>query len=249
VTLGRRQIFRPDPGPGPFRHEKGRFSGSGPAPFTRPAVSNTYRYVGDSEKHRRLQENIKKASEYLKRGGVVAAASETFFGLLADIEKHKAVAHIRKIQKLDPGAPLLVVAPGIENVKKLCETWSARAQELAEAYWPGPLTLIVRARTSFPTYLIGPYNTIAIRVPGPCDLSDILTDYGLPLTATSCNRHNEAPAVTSRQVLDIFEKRIDFVVPGASPGGLPSTIVDTTVDPPVVRRRGIVNVEGRFLRK
>jgi len=200
-------------------------------------------------KHKRLQENIKKACDYLRRGGVAAAASETFFGLLADIERHKAVAHIRKIKKLEPNAPLLVVAPSIEEVKKLCETWGPRAQDLADAHWPGPLTLIVRARMTFPSFLIGPYNTIAIRVPGPCDLADVLSDYGRPLTATSCNRHGEPPAVTSRQVLETFEKRIDFVVPGASPGGLPSTIVDTTVDPPVVRRRGIVNVEGRFLRK
>jgi L-threonylcarbamoyladenylate synthase len=203
----------------------------------------------DDTKHKRLQENISKAAEYLKRGGVVAAASETFFGLLADIERQKAVAHIRKIKNLDAGAPLLVVAPSVEEVKKLCETWGPRARDLAGAYWPGPLTLIVRARMSFPHYLLGPYNTIAIRVPGPSDVADILSLCGRPLTATSCNRHNEAPSVTSRQVLEIFGKRIDFIVPGASPGGLPSTIVDATVDPPVVRRRGIVNVEGRFLRK
>lgn len=201
------------------------------------------------EKHKTLQENIKKAADYLKRGGVVAAATETFFGLLADIGRHRAVRHIRKIKGLEDNDPLMIIVASIDDVEKYAERLTPQARVLAGAYWPGPLTLIVRARMTLPRYLLGPYNTVALRVPGECDAADILNLAGKPLTATSCNLHGEVPATTSRQALEIFSKKVDFIVPGTSPGGLPSTIVDSTVDPPVIRRRGIISVEGKFLRK
>jgi L-threonylcarbamoyladenylate synthase len=200
------------------------------------------------EKNRELEKNIERAVHYLRRGGVVAAATETFFGFLADIGRPRAVSHIRKIKALEETAPLLIIVPTAAEVPRYCETWPPQAAALAEAYWPGPLTLIVRARMTFPKNLLGPYDTIALRVPGESDAADILRLFGKPLTATSCNRHGEPPTVTSRQTLETFEKKIDFIVPGSCPGGLPSTIVDTTVSPPVIRRRGIVSVEGKFLR-
>jgi len=192
---------------------------------------------------------IVEAVEILKRGGIVAAATETFFALIADINRQEAIARIRKLKKLDSHSPLLIIVPSLKEVSRLCESVSPYAKRLAEAYWPGPLTMIFRARMTFPPHLIGPYNTVAIRLPGECDALEILRRMGKPLTATSCNLHGEAPAVSGRMAQEMFKGKINLIVPGTSPGGLPSTIVDTTVNPPVIRRRGILNIEGKFLRK
>jgi L-threonylcarbamoyladenylate synthase len=201
------------------------------------------------EKQKVLMKAIDEAVDVLKRGGIAAAATETFFALMADINRQQAIARIRKLKKLDEHAPLLIIVPSLKDVAGLCESVSHYARQLAEKYWPGPLTMIFRARTTFPPYLLGPFGTVAVRIPGECDAAEILRRMGRPLTATSCNLHGEAPAVSGRMAQEMFKGKINVIVPGSSPGGLPSTIVDTTVNPPVIRRRGILNIEGKYLRK
>ena len=200
------------------------------------------------KKARSLEKNLLEAVEILKKGGIVAAATETFFGLMADIEGPRSIQKIRKIKGLDSVAPLLIIVPSLAAARRLCETLGPRAEKLAKRYWPGPLTMILRARMTVPPYLVGPYNTIALRIPGESDARELLRLYDKPLTATSCNLHGEPPATTGRQVREVFKGKIDFIMPGTSPGGLPSTIVDTTTPAPIIRRRGIVNVEGKFVR-
>jgi len=192
---------------------------------------------------------LQEAVEILKKGGIVAAATETFFGLLADIYREDTIERLKKIKKLQPNDPLIIIAPSFDEVMKMCEIISPHALKLIERYWPGPLTLILKARISLPSYITGPFSTIAVRVPGGCDAGEIVKKFMGPLTATSCNVHRQPPVTSSREALEKFGKEIDFIVPGWSPGGLPSTIVDVTVTPPVIRRRGIVNVEGKYLRQ
>jgi len=200
------------------------------------------------EKQRILQKHVHKAVEILRSGQIIAAATETFFGLLADIYRPDAVNRIKELKGIHPEAPMLVIVRSFDDAEKLVETVPPEARSLAEKYWPGPLTMIFKARRGLRSPVVGHYGTIAIRMPGPSDAAEILKLFRRPLTATSCNPHGQSPAITGRQATEMFKGKVDFIVPGTSPGGLPSTILDVTVNPPVVNRRGIIGVEGKFLR-
>jgi tRNA threonylcarbamoyl adenosine modification protein (Sua5/YciO/YrdC/YwlC family) len=120
---------------------------------------------------------------------------------------------------------------------------SAPARALAEAHWPGPLTLVLRARPGLAPAL-APRGTIGVRVPGPSPALEIVRAFGAPLTATSCNVSGQPPARTHAEVLAYFQGQLDAVVPGDAPGGAPSTVVDASGPTLRVLRQGAVHVPG-----
>lgn len=189
-----------------------------------------------------------EAVRLLRQGGLVGAATETFFGILVDIRR-KGVAQRLAMIKGNPSVqPVSVIVPSAEILSYLVEDIPNIALLLMQTYWPGPLTLVMKARKVTPKYVKSSEGTIAVRVPGPCDAMDIATIFGGPLTATSLNLHRHPPAITARQAKESLGHKLHMVMPGTAPGGLPSTIIDVTVTPPRVIRRGAVKVAGRFLK-
>ncbi len=194
------------------------------------------------------EEHILEAVRILRQGGLVGAATETFFGILVDIRRRGVAERIKTIKERSEIMPVPVIVPSIELIEYLVEDVPNIGLLLMKTYWPGPLTIVMKARKVVPRHVKSVTGTIALRIPGPCDAMDILTIFGGPLAAPSLNKHRMPPATTARQAKETLGRELHMVVPGRSPGGLPSTIIDVTVTPPRVLRRGVVKVEGRFLR-
>jgi L-threonylcarbamoyladenylate synthase len=178
------------------------------------------------------------AVEVLRRGGVIACPTETLVGLLADAENAAAVARVVAIKRRDE-APIAVLVPSADAVATVAEPLAGRGRALARAHWPGPLTLVVRARAHLPAALVRD-GKVGVRVPGPSPALDLVRAFGGPLTATSANRTGEPAARTIAEARAALGDDVDLYLPGESPGGAPSTVVDVTVEPPRVIRAGAV---------
>jgi L-threonylcarbamoyladenylate synthase len=186
-------------------------------------------------------------SEYiaiLRRGGVVACPTETFYGLLADAGDTGAVLRVVAMKGRGAGDPIAVLLPSVDSVSMVASEFPDAARRLADEYWPGPLTLLLRAVEGLPGALTR-HGRIGVRVPGPSPALDLVRAFGGPLTATSANRTGQPAAGTDAEVRESLGEEVDGVVPGAAPGGLPSTVVDVTRNPPRVIRAGAVLPESK----
>lgn len=183
-----------------------------------------------------------EAAEAIRAGLVVAAASESFFGLLVDAASPAAVDALFALKGRDASEPVPVLVRDADDVALLVEEVPAEAARLMERHWPGPLTLVMKARPEVPARVTGGTGKIGLRVPGPCPAADVLRLCGRPVTATSANRSGEPPVIRGEDVRALFGDRVAVVVPGAAPGGLPSTVVDVTVRPYRVLRQGAVRL-------
>lgn len=175
--------------------------------------------------------------EALAAGGVLACPTETQMGLLANAFDPAAIARVSALKKRPPSEPIGLIAPNADSALSLVIEMTPLARALAKQYWPGPLTLVMRARDHVPggVQLAG---TVAIRVPGPSPALDLVRAFGGPLTATSANLSGQPPLSTEAELRAVFGDGLAGIVPGVPPGSAPSTIVDVTTDRPVVLREG-----------
>ena len=181
----------------------------------------------------------------LRAGGVVACPTETFVGLLADARNPQAVERVRALKGRADDNPIGVLVPDLSTLDQLVSDLPAPARALAARHWPGPLTLLLHVRPGLPAALHKD-GKLAARVPGASPALELVRAFGGALTATSANKTGEPAASSSEQVAAIFGSQLDALVPGVSPGGLPSTLLDITRDPFVVLRQGpiVVDVAG-----
>jgi len=184
----------------------------------------------------------------LARGGVVAAATESYFGLLADIANPIAVEALfaLKPRGADKGVPTILPNP---------EAWPALVEgpipELAAAFaaalWPGGLSLALPARASV-SPRVALDGTLAVRVPGASPAAELVRRFGRALSATSANLPGAPPAVHSAAVEASFAQAIAqgvlLVVAGESPGGAPSTVVRVSEGEYAVARVGAVAISA-----
>ncbi|MET0340595.1 MAG: L-threonylcarbamoyladenylate synthase [Polyangiales bacterium] len=173
---------------------------------------------------------------HLRAGGVVACATETLFGLLADARSNEAVARVVALKRRGADA-IALLAPDLASVERVAEV-TASARALAAAHWPGPLTLVLRARPGLPATLLRD-GTVGVRVPGPSAALALVRAFGGPLTATSCNLSGHPAATTDAEARAYFPEGVE-IVPGRAPGGAASTLVDATVEPLRVLRAGAI---------
>lgn len=177
----------------------------------------------------------------LKLGGVIACPTETQMGLLADALDEAAVARVCALKRRPESETLGLLAPSLDAALALVEVMSPLALALAQAHWPGPLTLVLRARAGLPAAIVR-NGTVALRVPGSSPAAEIVRAFGGPLTATSANLSGQSPLVHAADLRAAFGSGLAAIVPGAPPGGLPSTLVDVTGERPVVLRAGAVAI-------
>ena len=163
----------------------------------------------------------------LERGWVVAAATETLFGLLADATRGDALDRLRalKPRSADKGWPVLL--PTRSTWRSLVDGLPPLAERLADAFWPGPLTIALPAAPRVDARLTLD-GRIAVRLPGPSPAADLARAFGRPLTATSANLPGLPSAVTSSDVRRVFGRipaQELSILDGRAPGGAPSTVV------------------------
>ena len=180
----------------------------------------------------------------LRQGRVVACATETFFGLLADAHNPAAVARVCELKGRDPGMPIAVLLPDLSALPSVCDVDVAagideRVQQLASRYWPGPLTLLLRARSGLPVALVKD-GKIGVRVPGPSPALQLTRAFGAALTATSANLSGQPAARTAAEVSAMFPTGLAAIAGVEAPGGLASTIVDVTGPNLVLVRAGYI---------
>jgi L-threonylcarbamoyladenylate synthase len=198
---------------------------------------------------------LERAAEVIRAGGVVAVPTETFYGLAADAGHAGARARIFEIKGRPANMALPLVAGSLEQVIALLGPMDAASLKAAEAFWPGPLSLVLNATplhsvTAEQTGYRLPVTdnrTVAVRVPAHAFVRALCDRAGVLLTSTSANKSGDPPAETAGAVTAALGDAVDLVIDGGpTPGGKPSTIADLRGDAPRLVRDGAV-AWGRVL--
>ena len=172
----------------------------------------------------------------LDAGGVIAYPTDTVFGLGARIDRAEGVARILQIKGRDPGRGMPVLVADHRRALALGLARPGLA-ELAGAFWPGPLTLLLPTATPIDA-VVAPGGVIGLRVPDHGDLLALLDRLPTGIIGTSANRSG-SPALTSAPAVRAeLGSEVDWILPGRCRLGEPSSVVDLTVDPPRIRRVG-----------
>src|SRR5256712_6936090 len=199
--------------------------------------------MGMTIQSRRISKSsLREAGEVVRSGGVIAFPTETFYGLGVDPFNVPAVQRLYNLKGRSPQtSPILVLIRSRHELQALVLEITPAAERLMQACWPGPLTLVFRAAVAVPSVLTAGTGTIGVRLSAYPDVQRVLEMMGGPLTGTSANRTGQPPATTAEEVERAFGADIDLIVNGGpTPGGLPSTVLDTTVSPPRLIREGCV---------
>ncbi|MGH6888597.1 MAG: L-threonylcarbamoyladenylate synthase [Rhizomicrobium sp.] len=185
-------------------------------------------------------ESIRRAAEILRAGGLVAFPTETVYGLGADASRERAVARIFEAKLRPRFNPLIVHVRDLGHAQSL-GSFDAAARCLAEAFWPGPLTLVVPRRPDCPIALLASagLDTIAIRVPSHPVARELLTESGLAIAAPSANASGAVTATRAGHVIESLGAAMDLVLDGGpAPLGLESTIIGFDQERPLLLRPG-----------
>lgn len=182
----------------------------------------------------------------LDRGGVVACPTETWLGLLADARNEKAVARVAELKGRPADLPIALLLPDSDALVDLAPPPSAAARALMEAHWPGPLTILLAAKPGLNPRIVRD-GKLGVRVPGPSPAADLVRAFGHPLTATSANLSGEPSLRSVEELPRVLADGLDGVVPGVSPGGAPSTLIDTTTRPMRILRAGAIEIDPTAL--
>jgi L-threonylcarbamoyladenylate synthase len=187
------------------------------------------------------ERDLEPALAALRKGGVVAFPTETFYGLAADPRSADAVKKVFAVKHRPPDHPLPLIAGSIEQIADHVGTMTPLAVRLALRAWPGPLTLIIPASPVLCDDVHLSTGKVAVRVPAD-DVARILaSSAGHAITSTSANLSGDPPASTAERVMATLAGSIDVLIDaGPTPAGLPSTIVDVTGEAPVLVRAGVI---------
>jgi len=174
----------------------------------------------------------------------MAYPTETFYGLGAAAFSANAVSRVFKLKKRDVRKPLPVIASDLDMVGKIVGPLPPVFWTLAEEFWPGPLTLVLKASRLLPDFLVGPGGSIAVRIPPVPWVRRLAYEMCQPLTATSANISGGREMSNPADVMAFFERKIELVVDGGrTPGGAPSSLLDLTSPEPRVLREGRIPAE------
>ncbi|HEV2472512.1 MAG TPA: L-threonylcarbamoyladenylate synthase [Chthonomonadales bacterium] len=186
-------------------------------------------------------EVIARAAAVIRAGGLVAFPTETVYGLGANALDEAAVSRVFQAKGRPAGNPLIVHTADAASARCLTAGWPEKAQQLAEAFWPGPLTLVLPRSEIVPPIVTAGGPTVALRAPAHPVAVALIRAAGVPIAAPSANRSTAVSPTTGAHVLKGLCSRIDLVLDaGPTPGGIESTVLDLTEAPPVLLRPGAV---------
>ena len=186
-----------------------------------------------------LQEEVKRGAVYLRQGGVVAFPTDTFYGLGADVFCVDAVTRVFRIKGRRADVALPVLLADASQLGEVAVDLPPCAQELAERFWPGALTLVLKRAPQIPALTSGGTDTIGVRVPDHPVPRALVDELGAPITGTSANSTGQPGATSAQEVRDLLGDTVDYVIDGGRcQGGKPSTVLDLTGPTPRVVREG-----------
>lgn len=184
-------------------------------------------------------EDIKKAGDIIKNGGLVAFPTETVYGLGANGLDEKAVRKIYEAKGRPKDNPMILHVSKKEDIYKIAKDINDDAKRLIEKFWPGPLTIVVNRNNKIPNITTGGLNTVGVRMPSDKTAIKLIEEAGVPIAAPSANISGKpSPTKAEHVIKDLFGK-IDGIIEGEkSQVGIESTVVSTIGDKVVILRPG-----------
>ncbi len=192
-------------------------------------------------KTERITDNIARAGAIIAAGGLVAVPTETVYGLAGNGLDTAAVEKIYEVKGRPARKPLSLMVPGAEALGEYGANVPTGAYILAERFWPGPVTIVVKAKAGIPDAVLAGGETVGLRCPDQVKTLELLKTCGVPLAAPSANPSGAESPKSAEEVLAYFDGTIDAVIDGGICGiGRESTLVDMTVSPYRILREGAV---------
>jgi L-threonylcarbamoyladenylate synthase len=192
----------------------------------------------------RASDALEQAVGTLHHGELVAFPTDTVYGVGAHAFLTEAVARLYTVKQRPAHLPIPLLLPDATAMEAVCCDIPTVAWQIAERFWPGALSLILKRTPAVPDAVTAGGRTLAVRVPDHPLVRDLCRALGVPLAATSANRHGQPDPVTAAEVEVALGGRIPLILDGgACPGGVASTVLDLTVWPPAILRPGPVTAE------
>lgn len=186
--------------------------------------------------------SLERAAKALRAGKLVAFPTETVYGLGAHALDAKAVARIFEVKRRPRTSPLIAHVHSIEAARALVTQWPDAAQRLAEAFWPGPLTLVLPRHPSVPDIVTGGGDFVGVRMPNHPVALALIQAAGVPVAAPSANRFTQISPTTAEHVRAGLGSDVDVILDGgACAVGIESTVLGLYADGPVLLRPGGVD--------
>lgn len=188
---------------------------------------------------------VRDAAAILRRGGLLGIPTETVYGLGADALNEDAVSRIFLAKGRPQDNPLIIHVPDASWLERYCRSVPPAAYQLAERFWPGPLTMILPRRDIVPLQTTGGLETVGVRCPNHPVTLAIIEAAGVPIAAPSGNTSGRPSPTTAAHMIEDMDGRIDGIVDGGPcTVGVESTIIDLTVTPPRLLRPGGLPLES-----
>ena len=189
-------------------------------------------------------EYISEASEILRRGGLVAFPTETVYGLGGDAKDKEASRKIYAAKGRPSDNPLIVHIARFSQLQEISKDLPENAKKLADAFWPGPLTMVVNKNQVIPYETTGGLDTVAVRMPNNPIALALIEESGCMIAAPSANTSGRPSPTKASHVYEDLSGKIDAILDGGPVDiGLESTIVDLTEDVVTILRPGYINME------
>ena len=191
-----------------------------------------------------ISSSISRAVRALSEGGVVALPTDTLYGLSANALDETAASKVFSVKGRQEFSPLPVFVSDTSGLHVYGRDIPDLAERLAEEFWPGKLTIVVRKSMLIPAVVSGGFDTVGLRCPDHPVPRDVVRELGAPITATSANVSGKPPLTSARNVAHELGTRLDMVFDGGQLApSMPSTVIDATVNPPRILREGALSRE------
>lgn len=188
-------------------------------------------------------EAVATAAACMREGGMVAFPTESFYGLGVPALDGRSILRVFRVKGRPESKPLLALVDSIRMAEALCAEIPPGARALMARYWPGPLTLVLRAGSGVPEALTARTGTVGVRMPAHAVALALVQALRAPVTAPSANPSGAPPPVTAEDVLRYFQGQVDLVLDGGrTAGGPASTVADCTTWPPRILREGPIRI-------
>ncbi|MDL1964645.1 MAG: threonylcarbamoyl-AMP synthase [Deltaproteobacteria bacterium] len=185
---------------------------------------------------------IRRVVEDLKKGGIIAYPTDTYYGIGCDIMNKKAIKKIYQIKQRNKNKPFSFICSGLKNISHYAKV-SNYAYKNMKRLLPGPYTFILEGSKLVPKIMLTKRKTAGIRVPDNAICLSIVEELGNPIITTSATMPDGSIIHDPSLIHDFFQSRIDFVIDGGTPiTGQPSSIISLINDLPEVIRKGIGDV-------
>ena len=188
--------------------------------------------------------DLDQAGEIIRNGGLVAFPTETVYGLGGNAYDPEAASRIYAAKGRPSDNPLIVHIADMDGLSEIVADVPDTAKKLADAFWPGPMTLVMNKKPSVPDRTTGGLDTVAVRMPVDEIARALIRVSGVPVAAPSANRSGRPSTTTAAHCVEDLDGRIEMIIDGGPVDiGLESTIVDVTGDIPMLLRPGAITLE------